>query len=136
MTRSSMAGKAVGMADAFVIGCEPAKQLVTMKLSGFWTTDTVARFAPEWHAHAKSVSGPASYLCLCDLSDFQPQSREVTAAFDLLLREEGLAASKVAVIAASTITGMQVRRISGPARTQVFTDHAAALRWLTGVSGP
>ena len=122
------------MADAFVLGCDPAGRLLTMTLSGFWTAEMVARFAPEWRASVRRNWGTSGYRCLCDLSDFPPQSQEVTAAFDALLQEDGLAAKQVAIVTASMLTGMQVKRVSGPDKARVFTNREAALSWLEAQS--
>ena len=118
------------MAEHFTIHCDSASGLITMKLSGFWNVAMVDRFAPEWRASVRTIKAGSRYRCLCDLSDYQTQSQEVAAAFAALLEDDELAADRVALVAVSALTGMQVKRVSGPRKTRVFNNVDAASNWL------
>ena len=114
----------------YILQVHPTGDLIVSTLSGFFNIDQVAAYTRE----AESLIGRCSLECgsyriVIDISDCAIQSQEVTAAF--ARHVAGVPRSRrVAVVTASSIIRMQIRRIVGRPELAVFDEMADARRWI------
>ncbi|MEH3046560.1 hypothetical protein [Sphingomonas adhaesiva] len=116
----------------FEIVFDPAQRVLHLKLTGFWTMETMARFAKELHTTSTMISERyGTFATLSDSRDFPIQSAEVSERFERI-RARGLEAKSgpTAIVVASQLSKFQAERLLKTKHNRVFLDRAEAEAWL------
>ena len=111
---------------------EPSRRLLRMKITGFWSGETMASFAPEVVAAVKKLGcEPSEHLVLCDVSEAFIQPQEMVIAFQQLIVHAPNPARRIALYTDTPLARMQSKRVvtvrDGVA---VFATKAEAEQWL------
>ena len=116
----------------FTIDLDPRRDLVRIRLAGFFSMDDIARFQAELLvAHRQLGCGRrGGPLTINDISDMAIQSQDVVARWGAFLADPAHRSRRLAFVVASTLARMQLQRTIGDRDAQVFTDPAEAERWL------
>lgn len=116
----------------FVITPEPEKQLIRAKLVGYWTFETAQEFASQMTSHIDQLLQRKPWFdLLVDLTEVKPVSQEVSEFNRRVMANQiAMGLRKSANIVTSTIIGIQLRRVAGDEKFQVFISEEEALAWL------
>lgn len=115
----------------FVITVDPARDLVRIKLKGFFTPDTLEAFVEARRVAFQQLRcGPNQHLSFTDTREIGIQSQEMVAKFHALLASPAYRSRKLAFVVASSLARMQLMRAIGSRSAQCFTDPAEAEAWL------
>lgn len=123
---------------SFSIDLEPRRDLVRIRLCGFFSVDDIGRFQAELLlAHRRLGCGrKGGPLTINDISGMAIQSQDVVPRWSAFLADPAHRSRRLAFVVASTLARMQLERVIGGRDAQVFTDAAEAERWLfTGEAG-
>ena len=121
------------MSGQFKIQVDPLRDLVRIRMSGFFATSDVERFIEERRrAHAQLRCAPNQHLTLNDVSGMKIQSQEVVAAFQAMMAESGYRSRRLAFVVSSTLARSQLMRACVGRDMRCFEDVASAERWLFG----
>lgn len=119
------------MDAVFSITADPARDLVVMRLSGFFAPTDLERFVAERRiVHGRLRCGPNRHLTLADTSRISIQTQEMMARFGAMLADTAYRSRRLAFITASSLARMQLQRAIGARDAQVFIDEAEAMAWL------
>lgn len=116
----------------YSIDVDPLRDLVRVRLSGFFTTEEIDRFEAELQREHRRLGcdrrgGP---LTLNDLTAMSIQSQEVLARWGEFLANPTHRSRRLALVVASALGRMQLQRIIGDRNARVFTDAVEAEKWL------
>lgn len=125
------------MNASFDIGVDPARDLVRIRLGGFFSPDDLGAFMPEFRrAYAELRCGPNEHLTLVDVRELAIQSQEAVAQFAALLADPRFHARRLACVAACTLARSQLNRALAARRdARVFAEPAEAEAWVLA-AGP
>ncbi len=117
---------------SFSIDLDPPRDLVRIRLSGFFSVEDVARFQAELllaHGRLRCArrGGP---LTINDISSMSIQSQDVVARWGAFLANPAHRSRRLAFVVGSTLARMQLQRAIGARDARVFTDAAEAEQWL------
>ena len=117
---------------SFTIELEPARDLVRIRLSGFFSVDDVGRFQAELLlAHRRLGCGRrGGPLTINDISDMAIQSQDVVARWAAFLADPAHRSRRLAFVVGSTLARMQLQRTIGSRDAKVFTASDEAELWL------
>ena len=119
------------MTGHYSIDVDPVRDLVHIRLSGFFDLATIAAFdRARRPAYARLTCGPNQQLTLCDISGCNLQSQEAVAAFRGVLAERSLFSRRLALLTGSSLARMQARRILDRDTVACFVEEADAMAWL------
>lgn len=120
------------MSADFTIDVEPARDLVRIRMRGFFTPEHIAAFAAaRAEAHRRLTCGPNQHLTINDLREMKIQSQEIVDAFRAMLsKSDAYRSRKLAFIVASTLARAQLGRTLGGRNARCFEDPADAEAWL------
>jgi hypothetical protein len=116
----------------YSIDVDPARDLVRVSLSGFFTAEDIDRFQAELQIEHRKLGcdkrgGP---LTINDLTEMAIQSQDVLARWGEFLANPTHRSRRLALVVASALGRMQLQRIIGDRNAQVFTDVREAEQWL------
>jgi hypothetical protein len=116
----------------FTIDIDPRRDVVRIRLSGFFSVDDISRFQTELLLAHKRLScgrkgGP---LTINDISGMMIQSQEVVTRWGAFLADPAHRSRRLAFVVGSSLARMQLQRAIGEREACVFTDAAAAEKWL------
>ncbi len=116
----------------YAITTDPARHIVHIQISGFWSEDMLGPFSAELkHAVDSLQVGPGRHLVLIDVSDVAIQSQTVVAAFQKLIVHGPTRARRMALYTTQMLPRMQARRIAAVREEgSVFGSRAEAEAWL------
>ncbi|OYX39464.1 MULTISPECIES: hypothetical protein [unclassified Sphingomonas] len=115
----------------FSIQADPARDLVKIKLKGFFTPAALQAFKDERRiVHQQLRCGPNQHLSLADTREIGIQSQEMVAQFHGMLADPSYRSRKLAFVVASSLARMQLMRAIGSRTAQCFTDPVEAEEWL------
>ncbi|HEY0314867.1 MAG TPA: hypothetical protein VGC28_01220 [Sphingomonas sp.] len=115
----------------FELQTDFAKAIVRMKLTGFWTIDTVKAFmVAEQDAASKVVQACGRHSVLADLMDFKIQAQESVALLQGLIGDSRYKAVRLAIVAGEGLARIQIKRIMIRPGMRVFDSVEAAEHWL------
>jgi hypothetical protein len=108
------------------------KNILRLKLEGFWDIDIASRFSTDLMRKVGDVSrGGRVISILSDGSALPVQPVEVTEAFaTLMLKISPLVRGRIAIITAGALNRLQAQRIFTDKRYRVFDDSKAGEDWL------
>lgn len=117
---------------SFSIELDPPRDLVRIRLSGFFSVDDVTRFQAELLlAHKRLRCGRrGGPLTINDISGMAIQSQDVVARWGAFLADPAHRSRRLAFVVGSSLARMQLQRAIGGRDARVFTDAAEAERWL------
>lgn len=117
---------------SYSIDLDPPRDLVRIRLSGFFGIDDIARFQAELRlAHLRLGCGRrGGPLTINDISGMAIQSQDVVARWGAFLADPAHRSRRLAFVVASALARMQLQRVIGGRDAQVFTDGSEAELWL------
>lgn len=117
---------------SYTIELDPARELVRVRMAGFFAPEDVARFQAELQrVHRRLDCGAkGGPLTINDISGMAIQSQDVVARWGAFLADPAHRSRRLAFVVASTLARMQLQRVIGGRDAQLFTDAAEAERWL------
>ncbi len=115
----------------YTIETEPARDLVRITLSGFFSSGDVGRFNAERIA-AYAAFGPAikRHVTLCDVRALKIQPQEVVAAFAELAGDPRYISRRLAVVTGASLAKTQTKRATERDSVAYFSNTAEAEAWL------
>lgn len=123
------------MGGDFSIEIDKPRNLLCVRMSGFYSVEDVARYHAAIDAATEELGGaPSRQHMLNDISEMRIQSQEVVAAFRSVMSDPRYRARRVAFVVASTLARLQLQRVIGSRRARMFESEAEALAWLLGES--
>ncbi|MGY4395229.1 hypothetical protein ACVWZA_000390 [Sphingomonas sp. UYAg733] len=115
----------------FSVDADPSRDLIRIRMSGFFTPDSIKVFlTARRDAHAKLRCGPNEHLTINDLREMKIQSQNVVSQFYSVLADPAYRSRRLAFVVASSLARMQLVRALGSRSAECFTDPAAAEQWL------
>ncbi|MGQ0659671.1 hypothetical protein [Sphingosinicella sp.] len=120
------------MSASFSITAEPDRDLVRIRMSGFFTPADIAAFLDaRARAHAQLTCGSNQHLTLNDVRGLSIQPQDSVAAFQTMLADSNYRSRRLAFVVAPTLArGQLARALSGRANTRMFEDPHEAEAWL------
>ncbi len=120
------------MSADFSIDVDPARDLVRIRMGGFFTPEDIAAFlAARTEAHRKLACGRNQHLTINDIRDMKIQSQEIVEAFrSMLSASDAYRSRRLAFVVASTLARGQVGRALAGRNARCFEDIAEAEAWL------
>lgn len=117
---------------SFSIDLDPPRDLVRIRLSGFFGASDIARFQAELLlAHRRLGCGArGGPLTINDVRGMAIQTQDVVARWGAFLADPVHRSRHLAFVVASTLARTQLQRALGGRDAGVFTDKAEAERWL------
>lgn len=119
------------MAAHFTVTADPARDLIRIKMSGFFTPADVEAFhAVRAVEHAKLTCGPNRHLTLNDVTGMIVQAQDIVAAFQSLLADPTYRSRRLAFVVSRTLARSQLMRALDARSARCFEDAAQAEAWL------
>lgn len=119
------------MSADFSFDVDPSRQLVRIRMAGFFGPDEIARFlAVRLAAYDKLTCAPNQHLTLTDIREMKIQSQEAVVAFAKMLADPRFHSRRHAIVVASTLARMQVMRAVGERPQPYFQTVEEAEAWL------
>jgi len=119
------------MSATIHIEADPDRDLIRIKLAGFFTPADVETFlALRRKAHARLRCGPNQHLTLNDISAMKIQPQETVAAFRDVLAAREFHSRKLAFLVGPTLARAQVIRALEGRDARCFSDLVIAEAWL------
>ncbi len=117
---------------SYSIDLEPARDLVRVRMAGFFGVADIDRFQAELvGAHRRLGLGrKGGPLTINDVRAMAIQSQDVVARWGAFLSDPSHRSRRLAFVVASALARMQLQRAIGGRDARVFTDEAEAERWL------
>jgi hypothetical protein len=119
------------MAAHFTVTADPARDLIRIRMSGFFTPADVEAFhAARAVEHAKLTCGPNRHLTLNDVTGMIVQAQDIVAAFQSLLADPAYRSRRLAFVVSRTLARSQLMRALDARTARCFEDAAQAEAWL------
>jgi hypothetical protein len=119
------------MSASYSIRVEPGRDLVRIRMSGFFTPDDVAAFLDaREQAHRDLRCAANAHLTLNDISAMKIQSQDIVAAFRDMLSSNEFRSRRLAFVVGPTLARVQVQRACYGRAARCFDDVASAEAWL------
>jgi len=119
------------MSADFAIDVDAARDLVRIRMSGFFTTEDIDAFlAARAVAHTQLRCGPNQHLTLNDLSDMKIQSQDSVEMFRAMLADPAYRSRRLAFVIGRTLARTQLQRALDRRTARCFDDSWAAEAWL------
>lgn len=119
------------MSANFHVEADPTRDLVRIRLSGFFTQDDIQAFLDARRvAHAQLRCGRNQHLTINDVTGMKIQSQEIVAAFRDMLSAPEYQSRRLAFVTGPTLARSQLMRTLVNRNAQCFDDYAAAEAWL------
>jgi hypothetical protein len=116
----------------FSFSYDPGRVLLTVVQKGYWSMDVFRDFERDFLLqHDRIRPAHKNYRVFADCREYPVQSTEIGEAFGKLFMKL-MAENKghYAIIAASTLNKIQVKRAIPQPNVQVFSDTEEAMEWL------
>ncbi|MGC5799530.1 hypothetical protein [Sphingomonas sp. NFX23] len=118
----------------YEISSDPARQLLIVRVSGFWTREIMATYRAEVGQQASVLrqAGGCKRI-LVDMSHYPIQSGDIADGHAAALRfaRETLGA-RAAIVMTSALSRLQATRVATSSGHRLFNDDVAAMTWLMG----
>lgn len=116
----------------FTVLTDPNRNLLSIKVTGFWTEQTMA----DYFAHLRKQSsalrsaGGCSRI-LVDMTDYPIQSQVIADGHHAALKFAGeTVGARAAVVMKSGLSRLQAARVTKSSGHRLFDDIASATEWL------
>ncbi len=121
------------MEPYFDIDVDVQRNLVLIRLGGFFGPETIAQFIQTRNAaHARLQCAPNAHMTLTDVTDISIQSQDMVTSFQRLLADPTHRSRKLAFVHASTLARMQLQRAAASRDVAYFRTAEEAEAWLFG----
>lgn len=125
------------MSASFHIETEPARDLVRITMSGFFTPDDIEAFlAARAAAHKQLRCGPNQHLTLNDVRGMKIQSQQAVVAFQRMLADPDHRSRRLAFVVDKTLALLQLERALANRDARCFSSVNEALLWLFAPDAP
>jgi hypothetical protein len=119
------------MSATFQIEADPARDLIRIRMGGFFTPADIAAFLKAREdAHAKLTCGRNQHVTLNDVRDMKIQSQDAVDAFRGMLAQPHHASRRLAFVVSPTLARSQLMRAIDARHARLFEDPATAEAWL------
>lgn len=119
------------MSADFDIRIRPDRNLLDVRMAGFFTLDDVARYRAAITTASRELGGdPGRQIMLCDISGMRIQSQDVVEAFRQNMADPVYGRRRVALVVTATLARSQAQRAVGRREARMFTSRADAETWL------
>ncbi|MBQ1498150.1 MAG: hypothetical protein IIZ38_07540 [Sphingomonas sp.] len=119
------------MSADFTIDVEPDRDLVRIRMGGFFTSGDIDAFlAARAQAHATLSCGPNRHLTLNDLREMKIQAQESVEMFRAMLADPAYRSRRLAFVIGRTLARTQLQRALDRRTARCFDDPWAAEAWL------
>ena len=119
------------MAAHFTVRAEPSRDLIRIKMSGFFMPADIQAFCDARAAeYARLTCGPNQHVTINDLTAMKVQSQDVVAAFQNLLADPAHRSRKLAFVVDRTLARSQLMRALNGRTAKCFEDRVEAEKWL------
>lgn len=116
----------------FQIAYDRASKTLNLRLSGFWTRDTMDRFLRQFGAEVAHLArAKIPYVVLSDCRDYPVQSTEILHGWSRVLGPVPMVDVPYAVVVPSMLNKLQAERCLTAPNVRVFSDMDDALEWLS-----
>jgi len=115
----------------FIVRADPARDLIRIEMSGFFTeADLQAFCAARAAEHARLTCAPNQHLTLNDVTKMKVQSQTMVAAFQSLLADPSYRSRRLAFVVDRTLARSQLMRALNGRDARCFENLADAEKWL------
>ncbi len=119
-----------GRRALYTITTDSDRKLVTIKITGLISTREVEQLYREEHAAIRRMGcWLGDHYALVDLTECKLQLQDVAAAFQQQMSSSAKA-KRLALFTGSSLSRMQVRRITQRDNAQIFATQEEAENWL------
>ena len=119
------------MSAEYSIDVEPSRDLVRIRMSGFFELSDIEGFVDARRvAHRQLTCGANRHLTLNDIRDMKIQSQEIVDAFRELLADPLYRSRRLAFVVGPTLARTQVVRALANRSARCFEDFWSAEAWL------
>ncbi len=119
------------MSADFSITVEPLRDLVRIRMSGFFGLADIDRFLEARRAaHRQLRCGPNAHLTLNDVSAMKIQPQDIVASFQAMLAAPDFRSRRLAFVTGSSLARGQLLRAAHGRHVRCFDDVAGAEAWL------
>lgn len=119
------------MSADYTITVEPERDLVRIRMGGFFTREDIAEFIEARRvAHAGLRCGRNQHVTLNDLRGMKIQSQDIVEAFRDMLAQPGFRSRKLAFVVSPTLARTQLLRAVAGRDVRFFEDSLQAEAWL------
>lgn len=119
------------MPSDFSVDAEPARDLVRIRIGGFFQSDDLRRLTEAWRAALARLHCPSDkHLALVDTRAALICSQEMVGHWSALATDPAFRSRRLAFIIAPTLVRKQVQRATADVTAQSFIDETEAEAWL------
>jgi hypothetical protein len=119
------------MSAEFSFRVDPSRDLVRIRMGGFFTIEDIEAFLAARHEAHKLLTCPRNaHVTLNDIRDMKIQSQEIVDAFRAMLAAPDYRSRRLAFIVSPTLARTQVMRALDRREAQCFEDMWRAEAWL------
>jgi hypothetical protein len=119
------------MSADFSITVEPERDLVRIRMAGFFTREGIAEFVESRRiAHAQLTCARNQHVTVNDLRGMKIQSQEIVEAFREMLAEPSYRSRRLAFVVSPTLARTQLTRAVAGRDVRFFEDSVLAEAWL------
>lgn len=119
------------MSADFTIDVEPERDLVRIRMSGFFTPEDIDAFlAARATAHGRLTCAPNQHLTLNDLREMKIQAQESVEMFRTMLADPAYRSRRLAFVMGRTLARTQLNRALDQRYARCFEDVPTAEAWL------
>jgi len=119
------------MSAEFSIEVDPGRDLVRIRMAGFFRPHNVADFlVARRAAHEELTCAPNAHLTINDIREMSIQAHDVVDAFREMLAAPEYRSRRLAFVVANTLARSQALRALESREARWFTDPEQAEAWL------
>lgn len=119
------------MAASFHIDVDPARDLVRIRLGGFFEPAHVKAFVEARDfAYKRLRCGRNAHVTMVDMREMQIQPQQSVAAFQQMIADPATASRRLAFVLSRTLARMQIQRAAADRTAAYFDSEEEAERWL------
>ncbi len=119
------------MGANFSVTCDPDRDLVRIRLGGFFTPADVAAFLADRNAaHARLRCGPNRHVTIADVREMKILPQDAVTAFQGVLANPLHRSRRLAFVVAPSLIRSQVARALTGRNARFFENIAPAEDWL------
>jgi hypothetical protein len=119
------------MSGEYHIEAEPKRDLVRIRMAGFFTPEDIQGFLEARRAaHAELRCARNQHLTINDIRDMKIQSQDIVDAFRAMLADPEYRSRRLAFVVSPTLARTQLVRAIAGRDARCFEDSWAAEAWL------
>jgi hypothetical protein len=110
---------------------DTGSSILHLQLTGFWTDETMTRFAGELLPLVQRLTRTEAGLAiLSDCRHYPVQSPEIVAGWSRILAADGPIKAPYAIVVGTVLNKLQAGRALTAPNVAIFTELDAATEWL------